>query len=251
MQIVGYRPRVEEPAALLVSRDADVQRIWLEPGVELTYTLANRHCAGTVDDGTHIACDNATAPYCSSHTDRWPCARCQGECTLPVASCREEHAIYLAAFAPDAFKVGVTRSWRLETRLREQGADRAAHIRTVENGRTARRIERDIATAVGDSVRVDRKRRGLHRTVDSDAWERLLADFEVIERFAFEHGLELTERPVAETLATGTVRGTKGRLLVIEYGGSTYGVDMRDLVGFELHDGKTDRNLQASLGSFS
>ncbi|CCQ32486.1 DUF2797 domain-containing protein [Halorhabdus tiamatea] len=250
MQIVGYRPRVDEPARLLVSHDGDIQAEPLEPGVELTYTLEDRHCAGTIDDGTHISCDEPTAPYCSTHTDRWPCARCQGECDLPLASCREEHAIYLAAFAPAEFKVGVTRSWRLDTRLREQGADLAAHIRIVENGRIARQIEADIATSIGDSVRVDRKRRGLHRTVDTDAWETLLDDFEVLDRFDFEYGLDLADRPVPETLLSGTVRGTKGRMLVVERNKTAYGVDMRDLVGYEISQRETDRNLQASLGSF-
>lgn len=250
MQVVGYRPRVEEPATLLVSHDSDVQYERLAAGSELTYTLERRHCAGTIDDGTHLACDSTAAPYCPQHTDRWPCARCQGDCTLPLDTCREEHAIYLAAFAPAAFKVGVTRSWRLDTRLREQGADRAAHVRTVENGRIARQIEADIATTVGDRVRVDRKLRGLHRSVDEAAWNALLAEFEVLERFDFEYGLKLNDRPVAETLLSGSVRGTKGRILVVERKGTAYAVDMRDLVGYEIIPSETDRDLQASLGSF-
>ena len=250
MQVVGYRPRVDEPATLLVSDGGDVRRESLEPGVELAYTLADRHCAGVLDDGRHIPCAEPTAPYCPQHTDRWPCARCQGECDLPRPSCREEHAIYLAAFGPAKFKVGVTRSWRLQTRLREQGADRGAHIRTVENGRIARQIEADIASTIGDSVRVDHKLAGIHRPVDTTAWEALLSEFEVLDRFDFDDGLELTERPVAETLLSGTVRGTKGRILVVERHGTTYGVDMRDLVGHEITQRETDRTLQASLGSF-
>jgi len=251
VQVVGYRPRVEEPARLLVSHDGDaVREVNLDPGVTLTYTLENRHCAGTIDDGTHRRCDATAAPYCAQHTDRWPCARCQGDCTLPLESCREEHAVYLAAFAPETFKVGVTRSWRLEQRLREQGADRGAHIRTVDNGRIARQIEADIATTVGDSVRVDRKVAGLHRSVLLDEWEELLGAFEVLERFDFAYGLELNDRPVAETLLSGSVRGTKGRILVIERNGTAYAVDMRDLVGCEITQSETARDLQVSLGSF-
>lgn len=233
-----------------MSHDGDVEEKPLEPGVELTYSLEERHCAGTIDDGTHLSCDEPTAPYCPTHTDRWPCARCQGECDTPLPSCRENHAIYLAAFAPAEFKVGVTRSWRLDTRLREQGADLAAHIRTVENGRIARQVEADIATSVGDSVRVDRKLAGLHRSVDTTAWEALLSEFEIIDRFDFDYGLELTDRPVAETLLSGTVQATKGRILVVERHGTTYGVDMRDLVGYEIAQRETDRTLQASLRSF-
>ncbi|WP_135662394.1 DUF2797 domain-containing protein [Halorhabdus rudnickae] len=250
MQIVGYRSAVEGPAELVIAEDGTVRRESLEPGRDVAYTLEERHCAGTVSDGRHVACDRTTAPYCPQHTDRWPCARCRGDCDLPLESCREEHAIYLAAFAPDHFKVGVTRSWRLETRLREQGADRAAHIRTVENGRIARQIETDIAESVGDSVRVDHKLAGIHQSVDETVWERLLADFEELERFTFDHGIELSERPVAETLLSGSVRGSKGRLLVLDHNGSTYGVDLRNLVGHEIAPGTTGRTLQASLGSF-
>lgn len=261
MQVVGYDTGVSNRdaewthettshAALLLGTDGTVDREPLIQGRDLEFTLGERHCAGTVRNDRHVPCDAAKAPYCAQHTDRWPCARCRGDCDLPLESCREEHAVYLAGFAPAAFKVGVTRSWRLETRLREQGADRGAHIRTVSNGRAARQIEADIAERVGDSVRVDRKRSGLHQSVEEGAWNRLLDDFDVIERFTFECGLELTERPVAETLLSGTVRGTKGRLLVLERGGSVYGVDRRDLVGYEVSEGATDRQLQASLGSF-
>ncbi|MFB6189730.1 MAG: DUF2797 domain-containing protein, partial [Halapricum sp.] len=164
--------------------------------------------------------------------------------------CHEEHAVYLAAFAPATFKVGVTRSWRLDTRLREQGADRAAHVRTVKDGRVARQIEAEIATEVGDRVRVPTKIDGLHRSVDADAWGVLLGEFDPIETFEFEYGLDLTERPVAETMATGTVRGTQGKVLLLDRNGSTYAVNMRDLVGYDVTREASTRQLQSSLGAF-
>lgn len=251
MQIVGYDTGSRQgEAALLVADDGSIERVPLVAGQGLAYTLEGRHCAGSIEGETHVPCSAPEAPYCHVHTDRWPCARCRGDCDLPLETCREEHAIYLAAFAPDAFKVGVTRSWRLETRLHEQGADRGAHIRTVANGRIARQIEADIAETVGDSVRVDRKLAGLHRSVDETAWNRLLSDFEVIAQYDFEYGLTLQERPVAETLLTGTVRGNKGRLLALDHNDSTYAVDLRALVGYDISEGKTTRQLQSSLGSF-
>jgi hypothetical protein len=110
VQVVGYRSRVENHAALLVAEDGVVTEKRLDPGTELTYTLADRHCAGAVDSDVHHACDNDQAPYCPEHTDRWPCALCTGDCAKPLDSCDEEHAVYLAAFAPETVKVGVTRS---------------------------------------------------------------------------------------------------------------------------------------------
>ena len=258
MQIVGYRtaaagndePDADGPAALLLASEGAVERVPLRPGEDLAYRLGDRHCAGTVDGDGHEPCSAPEAPYCPTHTDRWACARCTGNCDLPLATCREEHAVYLAGFRPATFKVGVTRSWRLETRLREQGADRAAHLRTVVDGRVARQIESEIAAEVGDRVRVPTKIRGLHEPFDVTAWEALLADFDLLATVDFEYGIDLRNRPMQETIATGTIRGTKGRVLLLDNGGSTYAVDLRDLVGYEVEPGDSDRDLQASLGAW-
>lgn len=253
MQIVGYEtvPGGETDTAQLVTAEEGVlDSVPLEAEATLDYTLGDRHCAGTIDDGGHRYCPHGDVPYCDTHTSRWACARCTGECDLPHPACREEHAIYLAAFAPSTFKVGVTRSWRLQTRLREQGADLAAHIRTVADGRIARQIEAEIAVDVGDQVRVPAKIRGLHEQVDRSAWTDLLSTFDPLQTFSFDYGFSLEERPMAETIATGTVRGTQGRVLVLERGGTSYAVDMRDLVGYELTVGGTDRALQSSFAAF-
>jgi len=256
VQVVGYRARVEDPAALLVSEDGAVTVERLDPETELSYRLGERHCAGAVErvdteeSPVHHGCDAPDAPYCAEHTSRWPCARCTGDCGKPIEACDEEHAVYLAAFAPETVKVGVTRSWRLETRLREQGADRAAHLRTVADGRIARQVEADIAADLGDRVRVPTKIAGLADTVEESFWTALCAAYDPVETYDFDYGLTIADRPIAETLATGTVVGTKGRVAVIENGGSRYAVDLRDLVGYELHEGASDRDLQSSLGAF-
>ena len=249
VQLVGYEPS-GRGSALLVADGEGVERRPLEPGTDLSYALGSRRCAGTIDGGDHVACDRSSAPYCEYHTSTWVCARCTGTCLKAEMDCYEEHAVYIAAFAPDTFKVGVTKSHRLETRLREQGADRAAHVHTVSNGRIARELEAEIAEWLVDRVRMPVKVGSLAGTVEMDAWEAVLTEFDVIDRYAIDYGLELESQPVPETMASGTVHGVKGRLLVLENGGTTYAVDLRDLVGYELETGKTSRNLQSSLGSF-
>nr|WP_303651797.1 DUF2797 domain-containing protein [Halovenus rubra] len=234
----------------MIARDGAIESVSLEPGTDIAYQLGERHCAGVVEDGVHEPCTAERAPYCDRHTSRWACARCTGDCNMPLPTCHEEHAVYLAAFAPATFKVGVTRSWRVETRLREQGADRAAHIRTVEDGNVARQIEADIATDISDRVRVQTKIEGIHHTVDDSAWTALLSRFDPIETFSFAYRLGLSERPVAETIATGTVRGTQGRVLVLSHEGTTYAVNLRNLVGYELTEGTTRRALQSSFAAF-
>jgi hypothetical protein len=247
VQVVGYQT---PDAGVYVAEEGSVRFEQLESGREITWSLGERHCAGTVHEEEHVACENPDAPYCEHHQSTWVCARCTGTCLKDEMDCFDDHAIYLAAFAPAVFKVGVTKEWRLETRLREQGADRAAHIRTVENGRIAREIEAGLAADLTDRVRVPTKIAGLHRAVDDCAWTDLLAEFEPIETFTFDYGLDLGEQPVAETLASGTVVGSQGRVVVIENAGSTYAVDLRELVGYELEEGGTDRELQSSLGAF-
>lgn len=252
VQIVGYE-RSGRGSALLFADGDGISRMPLERGAAVEFALGDRHCAGAIDreSGTHVPCDREPAPYCVDHTETWVCARCTGTCLKDEMDCLDDHAIYLAAFAPSTFKVGVTRLERLETRLREQGADRAAHIRTVTNGRIAREIEAEIATEIPDRVRVDRKIESLAADVDMDVWEELLADFDPIERFSFDYGFSLDSRPVTETIATGTVCGVQGRLLVVERDGTTYAVDMRELVGHEADpDGRT-RDRQSSLGAFA
>ena len=237
---------------LYVASGGTVDYVDASPGTELAFGLGERRCAGTVHEGDHVACDAADAPYCDDHSHVWVCARCTGTCLKDEMDCHETHAMYLAAFAPDVLKVGVTREWRLGTRLREQGADRAAHIRTFSNGRIAREVEAELAAGddLVDRVRVPTKLDGFGRSVDEAAWAALLDRFDPIERFAFDYGLALDDRPVAETMAAGTVRGWKGRVLVLDRGGSTYAVDARDLVGYELTDAVPERELQSSLGAF-
>jgi len=245
VQIVGYEP-TPDPALLVASGDS-VDRVPLERGRPLRYRLEERHCAGVVRDGRHEPCPAARAPHCEHHTVPWSVAS--------NADSDEEHAVYLAAFAPETFKVGVTRTWRLETRLREQGADRAAHVFVASDGRVARTIESDIAdgsygTPIPERVRASTKLRGFGRSVDEDAWAALLADFEVRERFDLAYGLHLDGQPVPETIASGAVRGVKGRVLVVDAGATTYAVDLRGLVGYEVTKGEFGSDRQSSLGAF-
>ena len=254
MQVVGYDAGGggDREPALYVARDGAVEPEPLPPGRELAYTLGERCCAGAVDGTDHVACENPTAPYCDHHRSTWVCAKCTGTCLKAEMDCHQEHVVYLAAFAPATFKVGVTKLPRLRTRLREQGADRGARIRTVANGRVARELEAELAAEVPlpDAIRVATKIEGMGLAVDETAWERLLAGFDVGERFDLDYGLDLEAAPVAETLAAGTVRGSKGRVLLVERAGGTFAVDMRGLVGYELREGSSSRELQSSLGAF-
>lgn len=255
MQVVGYRTgaRADAEPALVLANRGEVEREPLTPGRELSYTLGNRHCAGATDGDEHLPCAAPEAPYCELHDSTWICAKCTGTCLKREMDCHTEHAIYLAAFAPSTFKVGVTGRPDPTVRLREQGADRGAIIRRVANGRIARELEAEIAatTPLPDSVRVPTKVEGIGRDVDGGSWERLLGGFDVEMTHEFDYGLGLDAAPIADTFAAGTVIGTKGRVLVLERSGSRFAVDMRSLIGHELEHGTSGRELQSDLGAFN
>ena len=252
MQIVGYDQAVnkERSPALLLADDEGVDRQPLDSGTELTLSLGDRRCAGAIDGQTHYACSNESAPHCDVHTNTWVCARCTGTCLKDEMDCYEEHAVYLAGIAPDILKVGVTRSWRLDTRLREQGADRYAHLRTVANGRIAREIEAELAVTYTDRVRVPTKISGLGHNLNEKLWDTAVTELSPTATGTLDYGLSLDRQPVHETLASGTVRGLKGRILVLDVEGTTYATDLRSLVGYEVKKETTERSLQSSLGSF-
>lgn len=240
MQIVGYRPAPEP--VLLLADGGPVERVSLDAGVELAYTLDGRRCAGVIRNDSHVPCDRPRAPKCRRHE------RGFDESTLRD---REgDHAVYVAAFAPATFKVGITRRDRLETRLREQGADRGAHLLTVPDGDAARDREEEIGRDLTQRVRVATKLEGIGRDVDERAWNALLDEYDPVERLAFDYGFDLEVPPVPETLATGTVIGVQGRVLLLERDGTPYAVDLRDLVGYELREEPDTRDRQSSLGSF-
>jgi hypothetical protein len=195
VQIVGYDVGVgEADPALLLAADGTVEPEPLRPGRRLHYALGRRRCAGAVDGTEHRSCERSAVPRCPRHETTWICARCTGTCLKAEMDCHREHAVYVAAFAPATFKVGVTGRSDPEIRLREQGADRGAVIRRVENGRIAREIESKIAseTALVDSVRVPTKIAGMGRSVDEAAWERRLSAFDVERRYDLEYGFELS-----------------------------------------------------------
>lgn len=248
MQIVGY-DRSPNPA-LVIADDGKLQQVPLAPGDTLEYPLGDRHCAGWTEDGRHHGCSEQSVPWCPDHTETWICARCRGTCLKDVMDCHDPHVVYLAIVAPDVAKVGVTKAHRIERRLSEQGADRGVVIHQVANGRIAREIEAEIAQELPERIRISQKIGGLSQTVDEAAWSELLAGFRPQERYEPSYDFDLDDQPIQETLARGTVRGVKGRLLLIENGGNTYVTDLRDLVGHDVATNPSDRALQSGLAAF-
>lgn len=246
MQIVDF-DRTPDPA-LYIAMDGDVERVSLDPGRELAYPLGERRCAGTVEDGRHRPCARPETPWCPTHTETWICARCSGTCLKDEMDCFDSHVVYLAIVAPRAVKVGVTKTDRFETRIHEQGADRAAVIHEVSNGRIAREIEAE--TALPERMTIRAKIEGLTQSVDEAFWTSLLADYDPIAKYRPSYDLARTHQPIPETLGSGRVIGTKGRLLVMRVGGTPYVTDLRALVGHRIVPEAPPPERQSGLEAF-
>lgn len=260
MQIVGYdasNPTTNppEPAVVYLADTAgSIELLELSPGTTLSYSLETRHCAGSIEeDGVHTRCENPAAPYCTQHETVWQCAICRGDCSKPLPACDEPHAIYLAAFAPDIFKVGVTREWRLVERLTEQGADRGVLLNTVSDGRIARQRERELSSTTDliERVRADRKREGFAADVDESAWSSVVEQFSTHRQFTFDYGVSAQHEPLSDVLLHGDVQATKGRFILLDVDGTEYAVDMKNLLGWELQQAEPDTVHQSSFGTFA
>ena len=261
MQIVGFESGLDaleydlidgtnnEPDAphLILEKNGELDRIYLEQGGFVDYKLGERRCAGSIANGVHESCGEHKVPYCIEHTNDWICARCTGNCDLPLQSCKEVHAVYIAGFSPSTFKVGVTRMSRLITRLKEQGARKAAHIETVSNGRTARQIERGIADKIKDRVISKEKINGIGQYVSEKEWDTIIADYKTVKTFDLEYGFELEYPPIPAVILSGEIIGIEGRFLILKISNDNYAVDLRDLIGYEIEEGNQEISLQTSL----
>ncbi len=89
----------------------------------------------------------------------------------------QENHLYLAAFRDGSIKVGTSTSARLETRLAEQGAWRAAIVATATNGIAVRELEAQVTDDLGipQSVTARRKLLGLVNPVPNDSLDSELS----------------------------------------------------------------------------
>ena len=168
--------------------------------------------------------------------------------TMTVAA-ETRRAVRASPFLRDALRAGCV-NYTAAARFLDVGDEDAVVAALRRYAEDLPDLEADIAQSVGDKVRVAEKVRGMGRPFDEASWDALLSGYDVIDTYDFDHGLSLDAPPVPETMLTGTVRGTKGRVLVLDRGETTYAVDMRDLVGYDVEEGGDDGDRQASLGSF-
>jgi Protein of unknown function (DUF2797) len=203
----------------------------------LSLGIGGRTCVGTWRDGVYYSCDSEEVPVCGSCQEFNACAICTGTCLKDEKTCLEEHAVYLAMFRPDIFKIGVTKASRLDDRLREQGADVAAVVDFVLDGELARRREREMQKRYGIKGTV-RHAQKIHVDTELDwaAWDAMKAKMDANDETKFHYfDVPLWMRPLrVKNMLLGSVVGVKGRLVVLEKDATLYGVDLNNVLGAEV-----------------
>lgn len=180
--VTGAGWREEGLSLELRLADGEKELRSLQVGDELAFAInSSRRCIGHRPPGAEslLPCpDEVTGisstqcPDCFEKALTLPCLRCTGErCRNPARrhSCvqPENHALYLASFAPGVLKVGVARWDRRVERLAEQGA-RAAIICGRDDGQMVRRAEAQIKRISGIPDRLQTTEKLRHLTVAGD-----------------------------------------------------------------------------------
>ena len=260
--ITGFSVDPESPSLF-----ATQQLVDLSAGREINFELSpERWCvgfdepAGTVGpcpDGS-LAKGGDRCEACMERTKLLPCLRCTGDRCGNAArrsNCVfSDHYVYLAAYTPELFKVGVTRIERFERRILEQGAWGGIAI-AAAGGQEVRRIESAISR-VGWPDRVQMLPLLADKPMDKEQAEELLRlqTRRIIQRlpeerivadgpfvYHAEHYPQIdgmvprTLDPQVDPLA-GTILGIRGGWLLLKAGEENVAVSLRNLNGRELKE---------------
>jgi hypothetical protein len=160
LHVLAVRDR-PAPRMVVASQDGGKLRSIPLHGAFAFRVLPVRRCVGKVDEeGTHIPCP--TGEPVSRHRQCNPCSglddpECVFEprCRADPAACHcvttfkgVPHVVYLA-FHGTLPKVGLTQAWRVEDRLREQGADAWFAVQPCQDRGTARQVEMAVSFLYG------------------------------------------------------------------------------------------------------
>jgi len=262
MQAVKYRWENWEPF-LILNNGGGFERIRLLDS-NINLKIGEKFCIGHFSGGKHVKCPNNAkidkGYYCNEcrlRDDFFLCVQCDGSVCINQKrreECKEEkYFVYLAAF-DSLIKVGISMEFRIFERLIEQGADMAAKIGIVKDGKTARSLEQEIMKALNivDRVRGDKKHELLFGNPNNAAISlfnsinklrksffvpymiypeihdfrrhyRLNKIFKLPKKFVVKQGSEIS----------GTVVAAKGNLIVIE-NEDYFTLNAHDLIGREL-----------------
>ena len=242
--------------------------------LSLVFDFSAKYCTGWVDFENH--CGQVCPEQAIAETKYENCTKCRDRRGFNPAfyhansvSARQEkinqnpHFVYLAYFAPEVIKVGISQEERGIRRLLEQGARLALKLETFSSALIARQYEAKIARLEGimETVAASKKLGLIKHPLDTAAAEKTLAD--ALVRIHHQLGLDFPNREfitcedyfhtdgrdlssvidmTGNNTMAGTVVSVIGPILITDYDGQLLAYNMKKFIGYQAQtiDGAID-----------
>ena len=234
--------------------------------LSLEFDFSTKYCTGWVDFENHcsqICPDSATVDGKYEN-----CLKCRDRTGFNPAfynadsvSAQQEkinqnpHFVYLAYFAPEVIKVGISQEERGIRRLLEQGARLALKLETFSSALIARQYEAKIARLDGimETVAASKKLELIKHPLDTAAAEQTLAD--ALVRIQQKLGLDFPNCQLImceDYFQTASVDPTRiilmkdkpqlvgyvlsviGSIAITEYDGNLLGYNLKKYIGYRV-----------------
>lgn len=235
--------------------------------LSLEFDFSTKYCTGWVDFENHcsqICPDSATVDGKYEN-----CLKCRDRTGFNPAfynadsvSAQQEkinqnpHFVYLAYFAPEAIKVGISQEERGIRRLLEQGARLALKLETFASALIARQYEAKIARLDGivETMPIHKKleliKQPFERATGEEKLQQKLLEIEQkigvlfpkselipCEDYFQTNGIDLTRAvPMKDqNQLAGRVRSIIGPILITDYDGQLLAYNVKKFTGYQAH----------------
>ena len=233
--------------------------------LSLEFDFSTKYCTGWVDFDNHcsqVCPDSATVDGKYEN-----CLKCRDRTGFNPAfynadsvSAQQEkinqnpHFVYLAYFAPEAIKVGISQEARGIRRLLEQGARLALKLETFSSALIARQYEAKIARLDGivETMPIHKKLELIKQPFErADGEEKLRQKLLEIEQkigvsfpkselipcedYFYTAGVDLTRVVLMkdQNQLAGRVRSIIGPILIVDYDGQLLAYNVKKFIGYQ------------------
>lgn len=245
--------------------------------LSLKFDFSVKYCAGWVDF------ENRCSQICPDHAavdEKYEnCLKCRDKTGFNPAfynassvSAQQEkinqnpHFVYLAYFAPNVIKVGISQEERGIRRLLEQGARLAIKLETFSSALIARQYEAKISKLDGivETLPVYKKLELIKQPFDRAIGERKLRQklLEIEQKIGVSFpkselipcedyfqtaGVDLSRVVLMKDYSqlVGHVRSVIGSIVITDYGGQLLAYNIKKLIGYRAQ--KIDREIELDL----
>lgn len=245
--------------------------------LSLKFDFSVKYCAGWVDF------ENRCSQICPDHAtvdEKYEnCLKCRDKTGFNPAfynansvSAQQEkinqnpHFVYLAYFAPNVIKVGISQEERGIRRLLEQGARLAIKLETFSSALIARQYEAKISKldGIAETLPVYKKLELIKQPFDRAAGERKLRQklLEIEQKIGVSFpkselipcedyfqtaGVDLSRVVLMKDCGqlVGHVRSVIGSIVITDYDGQLLAYNIKKLIGYRAQ--KVDREIELNL----